>query len=134
VFCQADPSLLLLLLCVAPTPFAGQRVNLPISIPHAKLSLVPSQIIELVAASRPRHPKQPASCSTSALRHRKERTQRRPDEISKESFKPVRDQVFFLFALTKRADHLRVCSPFPHQQRTLLLDITPSTPLINLWA
>jgi hypothetical protein len=57
-----DPrSLSALFLCVAPFPFAGRNSTpRPHSIPHAKLSLVPSQIVKLVGCrlttSTSKHP------------------------------------------------------------------------------
>jgi hypothetical protein len=65
---------------LVPTPPFARQVDPPISIPHAKLSLVPSQIIELVAASRPLNLNHPARRSTSALRPAK-RT--RDNELTK---------------------------------------------------
>ena len=75
-------------------------------------SLVRSQIIELLLPHDLQHQNILPDRSTSALRPRKPRTQRRPDETCEEASKQVRDQLFFLFALTKRADDLRVCLPF----------------------
>ncbi|PMD12896.1 hypothetical protein NA56DRAFT_451974 [Hyaloscypha hepaticicola] len=115
-----DPrSLSALFLCVAPFPFAGRNSTpRPHPIPHAKLSLVPSQIVKLVGSrlttSTSKHPLR-SSPQPYALPQKC--TQRRPLEISTAEFEQVRDQVYSLFASTKRAKrgHLvRVYFPFPH--------------------
>lgn len=105
-----------LLVCCARSPFPFRRSarQPPISIPHAKLSLVPSQIIKLVAASRRPNLNHPARRSFHlSPTPRKERTRRRPDEISKEAFDQVRANLFSHSALTKRADDSRVPPLFP---------------------
>lgn len=109
------PPTVRLVCCASSFPFRTSNPPSPPPFPTHTLnirSLVRSQIIELLLPHDLQHQNILPDRSTSALRPRKPRTQRRPDETCEEASKQVRDQLFFLFALTKRADDLRVCLPF----------------------